>query len=238
MMGRYSLDEEGLIYAGGEWDYSRYDKFKPQKDNVLIISDEAGIENDIVDRFVEFVRVSFGDENLEENLSFVADSLYSNGTVRDRIRRYFNNDFYSHHVQMYKKTPIYWLYDSGSGKAKSKQENAFKALVYVHRYDGNTTGNVRINHLHEIQARFERERAMLENENASGELDAKTKRENENRISVLDRKLKEIKDYDEDIAHIAIENIEIDLDDGITVNHEKVQTDRNGKLYNILAKIK
>lgn len=238
MMGRYSLDEEGLAYAGGDFNYEKYNTYKPQKDNILVISDEFGYENDIVARFIEFVSTAFGEENLEGNLEFIADSLYANGSIRDRIRRYFNNDFYKEHVQRYQKTPIYWLYDSGANKTKRQQQNAFKALVYVHRYDKNTTGNVRVRYLHEIQRAFERELSVLENELLDSTLSAKSIRENQNRIKILENKLKEIKDYDEAIAHIAIDSIEIDLDDGIAVNHQKVQTDRNGKLHNILAKIR
>src|SRR5699024_4230795 len=147
MFGRYSLDEEGLIYAGGEWDESKYETFKPVEDNVLLITDEDYFEDDITHRFVEFVKVVYGEETLEENLDFIADSLNGRGSSREKIRNYFMNNFYKDHCQQYSvrgsgKLPIYWMYDSSAGKTRRNSADGFKALVYMHRYDEDTTGKV------------------------------------------------------------------------------------------------
>ena len=229
IFGRYSLDEKGLVYAGGEFDINRYNKFKPVKDNVILITDKEYFEDDLVNRFVEFVKVSFGEENLEENLKFIADSLKGKGTPREKIRSYFVNDFYGEHVKKYKKTPIYWLYDSG-------RQNAFKALIYMHRYNADTTGKVRIDYLHKIQRIYERRMDFLRDDIAHSK-DAKEVAESEKKLEKIIKQVKECKDYDEKIGHIALSRIDIDLDDGVKVNYEKVQTDDKGKEYKILAKI-
>ena len=115
MFGRYSLDQEGLIYAGGEFDESKYETFKVDADNIIPITDDEYFEDDIVTRFIEFVRVTFSEETLEENLDFIAEALNkkANETSRQCIRRYFLKDFFKDHVKTYQKRPIYWLFDSG-----------------------------------------------------------------------------------------------------------------------------
>lgn len=127
MMGRYSLDVPGLAYAGGEWDESKYKTFLPDKDAILPITDDEYFDDDIVSRFVDFVKVVYGADTLEENLQFVADALGGRGTPREVIRNYFLTGFYADHVKTYQKRPIYWLFDSG-------KKNGFKCLVYMHRY--------------------------------------------------------------------------------------------------------
>ena len=229
IFGRYSLDEKGLVYAGGEFDINRYNKFKPVEDNVVLITDKEYFEDDLVNRFVEFVKVSFGEENLEENLKFIADSLKGKGTPREKIRNYFVNDFYKDHTKMYKKIPIYWLYDSG-------KQNGFKALIYMHRYNADTTGKVRIDYLHKVQRMYERRMDFLRDDIANNK-DAKEVAKSEKKLEKIIKQVKECKDYDEKITHIALSRIEIDLDDGVKVNYKKVQTDDKGKKYKILAKI-
>ena len=145
MLGRYSLDVDGLVYAGGDWDSSKYQTFLPDVDNVLPITDEEYFTDDIVGRFVEFVKVTFGAETLEENLDYIAKALGNKGnTSREIIRNYFIKDFYKDHVKIYQKKPIYWLFDSG-------KENGFKALIYMHRYHPDTVGRVRADYLHKTQ---------------------------------------------------------------------------------------
>ena len=236
LFGRYSLDEKKLVYAGGEFDINRYKKFKPVKDNVVVITDEEYFEDDLVNRFVEFVKVSFGEEGFEENLEFIADSLKGKGTPREKIRNYFVNDFYKDHVQMYKKTPIYWLYDSTAGKTKRNSHNGFKALIYMHRYTEDTTGKVRIDYLHKIQRIYENKISFLR-DNITNNKDVKEVARSEKELEKIIKQLKECKDYDEKIGHIAVSRIGIDLDDGVKVNYEKVQTDNDEKKYQILAKI-
>lgn len=236
IFGRYSLDEEGLVYAGGEFDINRYDKIKPVEDNIVLIADEEYFEDDLANRFVEFVRVSFGEGNLEENLKFIGDSLKGKGTPRKKIRDYFVNGFYDDHVRKYQKTPIYWLYDSSAGKTKRQSQNGFKALIYMHRYNSDTTGKVRIDYLHKVQRIYERRMDFLRDDIANNK-DAKKVAESEKELEKLIKQVKECKDYDEKIGHIALSRIDIDLDDGVKVNYEKLQTDDKGKKFKILAKI-
>jgi type II restriction/modification system DNA methylase subunit YeeA len=231
MFGRYSLDVEGLAYAGGEWDSSKYKKFIPDVDNIILITDEEYIQDDdILNRFVEFVRVVYGADTLEENLKFVADALGGRGdTSREIIRNYFVKDFYKDHVKTYKKRPIYWLFDSGKG-------NGFKALIYLHRYNQDTIGRLRIDCLHRMQRIYESEmnrmRDTIDNSGDSREVSRAQKR-----LEKLTKQLKETKAFDEKIAHLALARIELDLDDGVKVNYEKVQTGTDGKKYEVLGKI-
>lgn len=235
IFGRYSLDEKGLVYAGGEFDISRYKKFRPIEDNIVVITDKEYFKDDLVNRFVEFVKVSFGEENLEENLKFIADSLKGKGTPREKIRNYFLTDFYKDHVQTYKKRPIYWLYDSSAGKSKGSQ-NGFKALIYMHRYNEDTTGKVRIDYLHKLQSHYEN-RINLLKYNIANNKDAREVAMSQKELEKVIKQLKECKEYDEKLGHIALSRISIDLDYGVKVNYEKVQTDNNGRKYQILAKI-
>ncbi|MGO3018692.1 MAG: BREX-1 system adenine-specific DNA-methyltransferase PglX [Anaerococcus sp.] len=236
IFGRYSLDEKGLVYAGGEFDINRYKKIKPVEDNIALITDEEYFEDDLVSRFVEFVRISFGEDNLEENLKFIADSLKGKGTAREKIRNYFVNDFYKDHVKKYKKTPIYWLYDSSAGKTKKQSQNGFKALIYMHRYGADTTGKVRIDYLHKLQRIYERRMDFL-NDDMVHNKDAKKVAQSEKEQEKILKQVKECKDYDEKISHIALSRIDIDLDDGVGVNYQKVQTDDKGEKFEILSKI-
>ena len=145
MFGRYSLDEEGLLYAGGEWNNSKYTTFIPDNDNCIPIADEEYFSDDIVTRFVEFVKTVYGADTLEENLDFIANALGNKGdTSREVIRNYFLKDFYADHLKVYQKRPIYWLFDSG-------KQNGFKTLIYMHRYDADTVGRVRTDYLHRAQ---------------------------------------------------------------------------------------
>ena len=231
MFGRYSLDVEGLAYAGGEWDESRYKTFLPDEDNCIPVTDEEYFKDDIVGRFVEFVRTVYGSDTLEENLDFVANALAGKGsTSRDVIRNYFLNDFIKDHIKTYQKRPIYWMFDSG-------KQNGFKALVYMHRWNADTTGNVRVEYLHRVQRVYESEIARMQdtidNSSNAREVSAAQKRKDK-----LTKQLKESKDYDAKIAHLALSRIDIDLDDGVKVNYEKVQTGQDGKKIEILAPIK
>jgi len=230
MFGRYSLDEPGLVYAGGEWDSSKYSTFITDKDNCIPITDEAYFEDDLVGQFVGWMKKAFGEENLEANLDFIAQALGNKGaTSREVIRNYFLSDFMKDHIKIYQKRPIYWLFDSG-------KQDGFKALVYMHRWNADTVGNLRVEYLHRMQHTYEREivrmQETIDNSRDSREVSKATKRKDK-----LQKQLKETKDYDAKLAHIALSRIEIDLDDGVKVNYEKVQTGRDGKKMQILAKI-
>ena len=236
MFGRYSLDTPGLAYAGGEWDASKYKTFLPDDDNCLLIPDEDyGMEDDIVNRFVEFIRTVYGEATLETNLKFVADALGNKGaTSREVIRNYFLNDFFKDHCSTYSvtgsgKRPIYWLFDSG-------KQNGFKALVYMHRWNADTMGNVRVEYLHRMQHAYEREIQRM-TEAVEQSSDSKEVARAEKRLVKLRKQLKETQDYDARLGHLALSRIDIDLDDGVKVNYVKVQTGRDGKKLDVLGKI-
>lgn len=230
MFGRYSLDVDGLAYAGGEWDAGKYSSFIPDLDNVIPLTDRKYSEDDIVERLCEFLKIIYGEETLEENLDFIASALKGKGTSsREIIRNYFLNDFFKDHCKIYQKRPIYWMFDSG-------KEKGFKALVYMHRWDENTTARVEL-YLQEIQKKYETEiraiDAMLDHITDHRQVAAEEKRREH-----LRKQVAEIQEYDERLEHMANEHVDINLDDGVKKNYEKVQTDRQGKTYQILAKIK
>lgn len=229
MFGRYSLDVDGLAYAGGEWDESKYKTFIPDADNCIPITDEEYFEDDIVGLFCAWLKKVYGEDTLEENLDFIANALGNKGkTSREVIRNYFLTDFIKDHIKTYQKRPIYWLFDSG-------KQNGFKALVYMHRWNADTIGNVRVEYLHRIQRVYEKEitrmQEIIDNSHDNKEISNATKRKEK-----LQKQIKETKDYDAKIAHLALLRIDIDLDDGVKVNYEKVQT-ADGKKMQILAKI-
>ena len=236
MFGRYSLDHEGLAYAGGNWDTSKYSAFIPDADNVIPITDEEYLEDDIVSRLCSWLKVAFGESTLEENLDFIAMALGNKGSSsREIIRNYFLNDFFKDHCQTYSvtgsgKRPIYWLFDSG-------KQNGFKALIYLHRYNADTIGNLRIDYLHRMQRIYESEisrmQDMIDHSTSSREVAQATKRREK-----LTKQLKECREYDEKMAHLALSRIELYLDDGVKINYRKVQTASDGKYYEVLADAK
>ena len=230
MFGRYSLDSDGLAYAGGAWDSTRYKTFIPDEDNCIPITDTKYFDDDIVGRFCEFIKVVYGEDTLEENLDYIAQALGNKGnSSREVIRNYFLNDFYKDHCKIYQKRPIYWLFDSG-------KQNGFKALIYIHRYNADTIGNLRVEYLHRVQRIYESE-IEREQDTIDHTTNAREKKVSENRKEKLQRQLKETKEYDEKIAHLALSRIEIDLDDGVKTNYDKIQTGRDGKKLDVLGKI-
>ena len=229
MLGRYSLDVEGLAYAGGEWDDSKYTTFIPDIDNCIPVTDEEYFEDDIVGLFCDWLKKVYGEDTLEENLTFIAQALGNKGnTSREVIRNYFLTDFIKEHIKTYKKRPIYWMFDSG-------KQNGFKALVYMHRWNTDTIGNMRVEYLHRMQRVYEKEinrmQEVIDSSKDNKEISNAIKRKEK-----LQKQIKETKDYDAKIAHLALSRIDIDLDDGVKVNYEKVQT-VDGKKMQILVKI-
>ena len=221
MFGRYSLDVDGLAYAGGEWDTSRYASFAADKDNIIPICDDEYFEDDIVGLFVEFVKTVYGAETLDENLKFIADALGGKGQPKDVIRNYFLNDFYSDHCKIYQKRPIYWLVDSG-------KKNGFKALIYMHRYQPDTIARIRTDYVHEQQARYRTAIADLEQRIANASTGERVKLNK--KLTDLQAQDTEIRTYEEKIHHLADQMISIDLDDGVKSNYAIFQ--------DVLAKIK
>lgn len=222
MMGRYSLDVDGRAYAGGDWDSSKYKTFIPDKDAIIPIADDEYFTDDIVGRFVEFVKAVYGTDTLEENLQFIADALDEKGsTSREKIRNYFLNDFYKDHLKTYQKRPIYWLFDSG-------KKNGFKCLAYMHCYQPDTIARIRTDYVHEQQARYRTAISGLERQ-ISGASTSDRVRLNK-QLEKLKDQAEETRLYEEKIHHLADQMISIDLDDGVKHNYAIFQ--------DVLAKIK
>ena len=221
MFGRYSLDVDGLAYAGGEWDSGKYITFPADKDNIIPICDDEYFDDDVVGRFVKFIEVVYGSDTLEENLKFIADALGGRGTSRDVIRSYFLGDFYADHCKTYQKRPIYWLFDSG-------KKNGFKALIYMHRYQPDTIARIRTDYVHEQQSRYRTAIADLESRIAAASTAERVKLNKQ--LKKLQDQDAELRTYEEKIHHLADQMIPIDLDDGVKVNYAKFQ--------DVLAKIK
>ena len=221
MFGRHSLDADGLVYAGGEWDNSKYSSFAADKDNIIPICDDEYFEDDIVGLFVEFVKTVYGVDTLDENLKFIADALGGKGQPKDVIRNYFLNDFYKDHCKIYQKRPIYWLFDSG-------KKNGFKALIYMHRYQPDTIARIRTDYVHEQQARYRTAIADLEQRMVNASTGERVKLNK--KLNTLQAQDTEIRIYEEKIHHLADQMISIDLDDGVKKNYAIFQ--------DVLAKIK
>lgn len=221
MFGRYSLDVEGLAFAGGEWDESKYKTFLPDKDNIIPISDDEYFEDDIVGLFVKFVETVYGKDTLEENLKFIADALGGKGSPREVIRSYFLNNFYKDHCKTYKKRPIYWLFDSG-------KKNGFKCLIYMHRYQPDTIARIRTDYVHEQQARYRTAIAGLERQMTNATTSERVRLTKQ--LTKLKEQAEETRVYEEKIHHLADQMISIDLDDGVKHNYAIFK--------DVLAKIK
>jgi len=226
MFGRYSLDVDGLAYAGGEWDANKYASFAADKDNIIPICDDEYFEDDIVGLFVEFVKTVYGADTLDENLKFIADALSGKGQPKDVIRNYFINEFFKDHCNTYQvtgsgKRPIYWLFDSG-------KKNGFKALIYIHRYQQDTIARIRTDYVHEQQARYRTAIADLEQRIANASTSERVKLNR--KLTTLQAQDTEIRTYEEKIHHLADQMISIDLDDGVKKNYAIFQ--------DVLAKIK
>lgn len=231
ILGRYSLDTPGLAYAGGEWDSSKYKTFQPDEDNIIPITDEAYFDDDMVGRFTDWLSAVYGKDTLQENLKFMAEALGKKGdSPREALRKYFFTDFFKDHCKTYQKRPIYWLFDSG-------KKNGFKALIYLHRYDKDTMSRMRNRYLHRMEKIYQQRIEECRNTIAadpSSPVAVRAKKEQEK----FTAQLLECQAYDEKLGHLALSYITLDLDDGVKVNYEKAQTDREGKKYPILAAIK
>lgn len=222
MFGRYSLDIEGLAYAGGEFDWNKYKSFIPDRDNIIPICDDEYFEDDIVGRFIKFIEVAYGESTLDENLSFIASALGGKGNPRDVIRSYFLNDFYKDHCKIYQKRPIYWLFDSG-------KKNGFKALMYIHRYQPDLIARLRTDYVHETQSKLSHSIDMI-NTQLDGNLTTSEKVRLNKELTKFKAQAEEVKKYEEIVHHWADKMEPMDLDDGVKYNYEKFK--------DLLAKIK
>ena len=216
MFGRYSLDVEGIAFAGSGWDSSKYSSFTPDKDGIIPICDDEYFEDDIIGKFVEFIKVAFGEATLEQNLAFIADALGGNGQPREILRSYFINDFYNDHCTVFSvtgsgKRPIYWLFDSG-------KKNGFKCLVYMHRYQPDTIARIRTDYVHEQQSRYRTAIADMEQRINGASTSERVRLSKQ--LATLQAQAEEIRVYEEKIHHLADQMIKIDLDDGVKHNYE------------------
>ncbi|WP_020090502.1 BREX-1 system adenine-specific DNA-methyltransferase PglX, partial [Levilactobacillus parabrevis] len=218
VLGRYSLDVEGLAFAGGEWDSSKYRSFVPNEDNLLMLNDTDYFDDsrDIIYRLKEFLTATFGPETVDENITYIASVIGKKADSDEAaIRRYFVEDFFKDHKKIYQKRPIYWEYSSG-------KNNGFKALMYLHRYDSDELAMIRTNYLHPLQGKYELRIGQL-TQLASNETVTSQKKRYEKELKHLNQQLAEIIKYDPVIQHIANQKIELDLDDGVVVNYDKLQ---------------
>lgn len=222
MFGRYSLDEEGLIFAGGEFDMSLYKKFQPCADNILLITDDEYFQNDesdIMYRFIQFLTVAYGKETLEDNLEFIVESLGLKGKAsnKEKIRKYFVSKFYIDHLANYKKRPIYWQFESGKA-------NGVKILMYLHRYDENLLSRLRTGYISKLRQAYN-SRIELRESQKLATINAGESTRYEKEIVKLSKQLKELRAFDEKIGHLALKKISLDLDEGVVVNYDKLQRD-------------
>lgn len=222
MFGRYSLDVEGLAYAGGELDSSKYSTFMPDSDDIIPICDEDYFEDDILTRFIEIIRAVYGSDNLEDNLSFISNALGGKGAPRDVLRNYFLNDYFKDHCKIYQKRPIYWLFDSG-------KKNGFKSLVYIHRYTPDLIARMRTEYVHPQQARYRTQIEIIQ-EQINDASSASEKVKLSKQLKKINEQLIELNKYEEVVHHWADKMELMDLDDGVKVNYAKFQE--------LLAKIK
>lgn len=225
MFGRYSLDKKGIVNAGAPLNVNEYVSFSVDKDNIIPICDDEYFKDDIVGRFVEFIKIVYGADSLDDNLTFIAKALGGKGSPREIIRNYFVNDFYKEHCATYSgtvgKRPIYWLFDAG-------KNNSFKALIYMHRYQPDTIARIRTDYVHEQQARYRTAIADLEQRIANTSTGERVKLKK--KLATLQAQDTEIRTYEEKIHHLADQMISINLDDGVKKNYAIFQ--------DVLAKIK
>ena len=235
MMGRYSLDKPGLILASQDemlqdyLDQIPFPSFEPDENAILPLTDQEWFPDDATNRFREFVRVVWGDEHLEENLDFVAESLCLHAikskrgeSALDTIRRYLSTQFYKDHLRTYKKRPIYWLFSSGKQKA-------FECLVYLHRYNESTLARMRTEYVIPLSAKLNAYAEKLEQDKDASTSTAETKRL-EKEVATLHKQQTELAEFDEKLRHYADQRISLDLDDGVKVNY--------GKFGDLLAEVK
>ena len=235
IMGRYSTDKPGLIIANsddilelsenkfivkgidGEIRQEIESKFLPDEFGIIPITDEKDFSNDIVEKVKEFIKFVYGEENLKDNLNFIAEALGNkdNKPAEEIIRAYFIKDFYSDHLQRYQKRPIYWLMNSG-------KKNAFSCLFYMHRYEPLTVARVRADYLIPYQEMLENKRKFIERQLSDDDISAKEKKNIEKQLKELDTSLKELREYANEVKHIAEQKISLDLDDGVNVNYERL----------------
>lgn len=221
VFGRYSLDQDGLAFAGGDWNASLYSTFKPNKENIILLTDRQYFddERDIIVRLREFLSKTFDPEHLTDNMNFIAQTLdpkkFERGVSAEQIiRDYFVNDFYKDHAKIYQKRPIYWEFNSGRNKG-------FKALMYLHRYTPEQLAMVR-QYLHDLQPAMN-DLIEIDNDLLDQETTASAKSKYRKIISTLNKQMNELVKYDQVLDHLSQSPVDLDLDDGVLANHDKLQ---------------
>ena len=221
--GRYSLDVDGLAYAGGEWDSTKYITYQPDVDGIVPIYSKLGMQDGMTERLIRLIKLVYGEDTYRQNIDFIAEALgkKKNESSEETLNRYICDDFYADHLKIYQKRPIYWLFDSG-------KKNGFKALIYMHRYQPDTIARIRTDYVHEQQARYRTAIADLEQRIANASTGERVKLNR--KLTTLQAQDTEIRTYEEKIHHLADQMISIDLDDGVKKNYAIFQ--------DVLAKIK
>lgn len=221
VFGRYSLDQDGLAFAGGDWNTSLYSNFKPNKENIILLTDRQYFddERDIIVRLREFLSTTFDPDRLTDNVNFIAQTLdpkkFERGVSSEQIiRDYFANDFYKDHAKIYQKRPIYWEFNSGRNKG-------FKALMYLHRYTPEQLAMVR-QYLHDLQPAMN-DLIEIDNDLLDQETTASAKSKYRKIISTLNKQMNELVKYDQVLDHLSQSPVDLDLDDGVLANHDKLQ---------------
>ncbi|MBZ5201994.1 BREX-1 system adenine-specific DNA-methyltransferase PglX [Planomicrobium chinense] len=219
-LGRFSLAKKGIVYAGGEWRESNYSLYQPVKDGILTFTDEQVLpdEQDVYKQLQKFLSILYGEETLQDNLSFIAEALGKKPreTVEQAIRRYFMTDFIKDHIQLYKKRPIYWLIDSGKHKG-------MQSLMYLHRYTPYTLGLAMQNHFVPLLSQWRNlERVTLE-EFENGEVTPVVKKELTKKLEVYQNRRIELETFQDKLNQLARKEIPIDLDDGVKENYQMLE---------------
>lgn len=215
-MGRYSLDVEGLAYAGGKWDPMKYVSYQPDSNGIIPIYSQLGMEDGLTAKIIGLIKRVYGEDTYKENIDFIADALGKNNneSSEETLNRYLNDGFYPDHLKIYQKRPIYWMLSSG-------KNNAFKCLVYLHRYTDDTLAIINskyfLNESARLNAEVEDTRLQLD------AADGKDKLKLEKAYKTLQAKQKEMIEYGQVLDHMANQYIHLDLDDGVKVNYEKFQ---------------
>ncbi len=215
-MGRYSLDVEGLAYAGGEWNPMNYVTYQPDNDGIIPIYTQLGMQDGLTARIIKLIKHIYGEDTYRENIDFIAEALgkNTNESSEETLNRYLNDGFYADHVKIYQKRPIYWMFSSG-------KTGAFKCLIYLHRYNEDTLARINSKYFLNESARVnaEVEDVRIQLETAEG----RDKLRLDKLYKVLVAKQKEIIEYGQVLDHMANQYINLDLDDGVKVNYAKFQ---------------
>lgn len=216
IMGRYSLDVEGLVYAGGEWDSTKYITYKPDDDGIVPIYSKLGMSDSLTARIIALIKHVYGEDTYRQNIDFIAEALgkKQNESSEETLNRYLCDDFYGEHLKIYQKRPIYWMFSSG-------RNNGFKCLIYLHRYNEDTLARINSKYFLNESARLKREleEILIQLQTAEGRDKLRLDKEKK----LIDAKYKEMIEYGQVLDHMANQYIQLGLDDGVKVNYAKFQ---------------